>query len=207
MSVTDWFPTLLKAANINYEDRLDGIDLWEQIIGIKRINIKRRIVHVLDDIFGYTSIRDAMWKYVNGSRQNGVNDGWLGEIGNETDGVTDYTSVVKNSKVGIVLSKFFTLTREKLDNIRSKLKIQCPKRSAISCNPLVKPCLFNIETDPCERINLADNNPKMMAYFEGLVAYAQWKAIPSARVPFLDPSANPALHNNTWTSWRDNKFL
>lgn len=207
MSVTDWFPTLLKAANIDYNvQKLDGIDLWDQIVGGKRMNKRRRIVHVLDEVFGYTSIRDAMWKYVNGTRLNGTYDDWLGGIGNETDGITDYTTVVKNSKVGQVLSKFYTLTSVKLDKIRSRLSIKCPSRTVIACNPLEKPCLFNIETDPCERINLADNYPNIMAYFDGLVAFEKWKAVPSARVPFPDPLANPAFHNNTWTWWREDSL-
>lgn len=204
MSVTDWFPTLLRAANIDHNiKKIDGVDLWEQIIGKRRMKIRRRIVHVLDTIFGYTSIRDAMWKYVNGTRLNGQNDGWLGAIGNETDDSTDYITVVKNSKVAKVLSEYHQLTSVKLDEIRAKMKIRCPSRTVIACDPLQTPCLFDIETDPCERINVAANYPKIMSYFEGLVAFELWKSVPSARVPIPDPLANPAFHNNTWTWWRD----
>lgn len=203
MSVTDWFPTLLKAANINYTKQFDGMDLWSQILGGNRVNIKRRIVHVLDNIFGYSSIRNGVWKYVNGSRLSRLNDEWLGEIGNETDAVTDYTGIVNNSTVGQVLNKYSTLTSAKLDEIRSTLKINCSKESMKECNPLEKPCLFNIDFDPCERTNLADDNPKLMTFFESLVAFEQMKAVPAARVPFPDPLANPALHNNTWTWWKE----
>lgn len=206
MSVTDWFPTLLKAANINYNKQLDGIDLWDQIMGKRRINIRRRIVHVLDNIFGYTSIRDAKWKYVNGSRQSGQNDVWLGEIGNETNNVTDYAAVVMDSQVGHVLSEFFALTSERLNKIRSRLEIKCPSKTGSTCNPLNKPCLFNIDTDPCERNNLADSHPNLMTYFEELVALEQWKAAPTARVTFSDPLANPVLHNNTWSWWTEDSF-
>lgn len=206
MSVTDWFPTLLKAADINYNKQLDGVDLWDQIMGERRINIRRRIVHVLDKIFGYTSIRDAAWKYVNGSRQCGQYDGWLGEIGNETNKVSDYATVVQNSKVGQVLSEFFTLTIEKLNKIRSRLEIKCPSKTVIACNPLNKPCLFNIDSDPCERINLAESYPNLITYFEGVVDLEQWKAAPVVRVTFSDPLSNPALHNNTWSWWREDSL-
>lgn len=203
ISVTDWFPTLLKAANINHNvQKLDGIDLWDQIIGNNRRNFKRRIVHVLDEIFGYTSIRDDIWKYVNGSTHSNQYDEWLGAIGNETESFTDYTTVVRSSKVGLTLSRFNTLTNEKMDSIRSNMIIDCPNRNSVACKPLDKPCLFHIQADPCEKNNLAEVYPSIVTYFKKLVAYEQRRAVPSARIAFGDPASNPAFHNNTWTSWR-----
>lgn len=48
----------------------------------------------------------------------------------------------------------FKLSRE----LRKDATIDCPKSSDKTdepCNPLEAPCLFNVVTDPCERVNLA----------------------------------------------------
>lgn len=42
--------------------------------------------------------------------------------------------------------------------IRIDASIDCPKiqSNGTICRPLQKPCLFNIDLDPCEQNNLAD---------------------------------------------------
>ncbi|UYV75965.1 hypothetical protein LAZ67_13001950 [Cordylochernes scorpioides] len=86
-------------------------------------------------------------------------------------------------------------------NDTSRYDVQCgPKGS--TCNPVEAACLFNIEEDPCEMNNLADEKPQMVAEMLQRVAEYAKKAVPPLNKPF-DPQANPALHGYFWSPWRD----
>lgn len=62
------------------------------------------------------------------------------------------------------------------------------------------PCLFNIEKDPCEMVNLADRRPVILAILERILMKYRLTVIPPSNVDG-DPRADPSLWNNTWTSW------
>lgn len=62
------------------------------------------------------------------------------------------------------------------------------------------PCLFNIEKDPCEMVNLADKRPVILAILERTLMKYRVTVIPPSNLDG-DPRADPSLWNNTWTSW------
>lgn len=65
---------------------------------------------------------------------------------------------------------------------------------------MTAPCLFNIEQDPCEMVNLAERRPVIMAILERILMKYRITAIPASNLDG-DPRADPTLWNNTWTSW------
>lgn len=63
-------------------------------------------------------------------------------------------------------------------------------------------CLFNLEKDPCERINLAKLLPDVVEILEIRLKELKKTVAKPLNTPG-DPFANPYLYNNTWTNWRD----
>ena len=47
MHVTDWYPTLLHAAGLSPEEGLDGIDMWETVVG-GAPSPRKEILHNID---------------------------------------------------------------------------------------------------------------------------------------------------------------
>lgn len=94
------------------------------------------------------------------------------------------------------------LSVENISELRRKAQIKCnvQEKDRIPCEPMTAPCLFNIEKDPCEMVNLAERRPVIMAILERILMKYRITAIPASNLDG-DPRADPTLWNNTWTSW------
>ncbi|GAV06245.1 hypothetical protein RvY_16266 [Ramazzottius varieornatus] len=79
--------------------------------------------------------------------------------------------------------------------------IRC-ESSEIPCDPNLAPCLFDVVVDPCERNNIAADNPDVVELMmEKLLAYNS-TALPSMFLP-NDPRAHPGLHGGLMASWEE----
>jgi hypothetical protein len=79
----------------------------------------------------------------------------LGSNNNTDHEANTYYSRVINCKVAQSLKKFSPLLTEgDIQKLRDGAKTTCPDE-IVSCSILEESCLFNIKTDPCERVNLA----------------------------------------------------
>ncbi|XP_017798532.1 PREDICTED: arylsulfatase B-like [Habropoda laboriosa] len=96
------------------------------------------------------------------------------------------------------------LSTKKILELRKKAQIECNVRAEdrVPCDPMRAPCLFNIEKDPCEMVNLADRRPVIVAILERVLMKYRVTAIPPSNLDG-DPRADPSLWNNTWTSWNE----
>ena len=65
-----------------------------------------------------------------------------------------------------------------------------------------KPCLFNIEDDPCEYYNVAEKNPDVMKKLLSVLENYKKSMVPSRNKP-RDEAADPNAHGGVWTPWRD----
>uniref|UniRef100_A0A1A9ZDM9 Sulfatase N-terminal domain-containing protein n=1 Tax=Glossina pallidipes TaxID=7398 RepID=A0A1A9ZDM9_GLOPL len=120
----------------------------------------RRVLHVLDDIFGYTSYMRDNYKYISGTTVNGLYDTWLGELPSQEIHPLSkyYVEIVLNSTVNRLPANKILLGQHILE-LRSQATVHCPRnsedlnQSIYKCEPLRAPCLFDIIKDPCERYN------------------------------------------------------
>ncbi|KAH8379102.1 hypothetical protein KR009_003096 [Drosophila setifemur] len=210
----DWLPTLAGAAGVSLPQdlQLDGINLWPSLSGNAEPK-PRRFIHVLDEVFGYSSFMSDTLKYVNGSSFNGQYDHWLGELDtDENDPLSEnYGEQVLTSEVHSVLSSR-GLTEDRILQMRSQATQKCPPIEGedplephYRCEPLSAPCFFDLSKDPCERYNLAKLYPRQLEQLAQDVEEIRRSAIPSARVPVSDKRANPALHNGNWEWWNTTK--
>ncbi|XP_030569604.1 arylsulfatase J-like, partial [Drosophila novamexicana] len=207
----DWLPTLASAAGVALPDHLniDGVNMWPSLSE----NLEpqpRTLLHVLDDVFGYSSYMRDNLKYVNGSRFEGRFDSWLGELdAGEIDPLSAYyVQQVLSSEVQQVLGSK-SLTSERIKQLRAQATHHCSINGTIHlqplylCHPLQAPCYFNLTDDPCEHYNLANLYPLQLQQLEKEVNEFRLGAVESARVPIPDLRANPALHENFWEWWND----
>ncbi|ALC43486.1 CG7402, partial [Drosophila busckii] len=207
----DWLPTLSAAAGISLpaELQLDGVNVWDVLSG----NLEpqsRRLIHVLDDVFGYASYMRDNLKYVNGSRFEGRFDNWLGELPeHETDPQSEfYAQLVLASEVNQQLGSK-ALNEKHIQLLRAAATQRCPNnaenktQTAYQCNPLLAACYFNLAKDPCEHYNLAEVYPLQLQLLAQEVDEYRRGAKSSARVPRADDRANPALHGGHWEWWNE----
>ncbi|XP_055904623.1 arylsulfatase B-like [Eupeodes corollae] len=206
----DWLPTLASAAGIKLPSNLkiDGINLWPTLINNYRPK-PRNFIHVLDDIDGYVSYQRSNLKYINGTEFCPKYATWLGDLEDNPDPrLSQYSDLILESQV----SKAFrssNLSAIDIEELRIEATYECNTKNlttlelkAYKCEPAIAPCLFDIEKDPCEMYNIAAEHPHIIAELEADVEYYRQSAVEIAWLPG-DPLANPGLHNNTWTWWKD----
>lgn len=180
---------------------------------------RMEMVYNIDDIYNYAAVRKGDWKYITGTSTS--QNLWYGNSGKNTSYKYDILSILK-SETATTLAGLLTykqiaektsdsndtiqlLEAETILRLRRHAEIKCPPVNVTEsqkCKPLESPCVFNIKEDPCERINLAQDQPDVLTNLQRLVEKYRKTAVKPRNIP-RDPDADPALHNNTWTNWRD----
>ncbi|XP_036326647.1 arylsulfatase B-like [Rhagoletis pomonella] len=207
----DWLPTLTSAAGIELPSKmkLDGVNLW-RVLSENGAAQPRRLIHVLDDNVGYSAFTRGTLKYVNGTSFNGLYDGWLGDLPTAEQDPTAlyYVQQVLSSEVHHVLGNE-ELSVEQVERLRAQATHECPNneenytQAVYRCEPLLEPCFFDIEKDPCERYNLAKLYPLQVQLLAQEVEQFRESAVESARRDYSDPRCDPALHGGVWEWWAE----
>ncbi|XP_035226426.1 arylsulfatase B-like isoform X3 [Stegodyphus dumicola] len=187
MHITDWLPTLYHAAggNVSNLGKLDGYDLWDTL-SFNRPSPRSEVLLNIDPINKVSALRVGNFKVIQGTVYGGQWDGWYGPSGREN----------------------FTQTRNaksSSEKLYHKAEITCgpiPKNATSSCYPAKKPCLFDVQNDPCEYYNLAEDKPHMLDTLLKKLAEYSASAVPPGNKP-LDPQSNPKYHNYQWINWKD----
>ncbi|KAI8116554.1 Arylsulfatase B [Lucilia cuprina] len=213
--IADLLPTLAAAANIPLDLgklQLDGINLWSALkYGYE--SVEREILHNIDDIFQYEVYTKGKWKYINGTTQEGLYDNWLSQRPdpNDTSQIdprfTIYEELVKSTPVWQELQKLTSYTNHNITKLRDSAAIQCLYDHAtegIPCNPLQSPCLFDLDTDPCEQQNLYEKyeNSSILADMLERIEYFRENAHAINNKP-ADLRCDPAKFGGEWTWWED----
>ena len=75
------------------------------------------------------------------------------------------------------------------------------RRGPVATSP-PRRCLFDLENDPAERVDVKGRHPAVFDLLRAAILRAQAEAAPSrVRTTRGDPDANPSLHGGKWTSW------
>ncbi|XP_031340548.1 arylsulfatase B-like [Photinus pyralis] len=202
MHVTDWLPTLYSAAggDLNRIEGIDGYDLWDAL-STNGESPRNEILHNIDEDFGVSALTVGKWKILHGSTYNGTWDNWYGPSGR--NGFYNATKVL-TSPAGKAISKIKVSTNSAvIAHLRKVADVDCgAQKNSFPCKPLEAPCLFDLETDPCERTNLATDHPDTLRKLAARLQ--EWKetAIPPNNLP-LDQKANPKNWGHTWTNFGD----
>ena len=212
--ISDWLPTFAHVAGIKVHGKIDGHNVWEAL-SLDLKSPREDVLCNIDDSIAYSSYIRNEWKYVNGSTYSGKYDNWLSEENTAERHPTmdKYGETILQSEVGqalIVFSHNFDIKNNHfmnasdVENLRANFRITCEQsednKSEVGCEAFREPCLFNIIEDPCEKNNLAKQNPNVIKMMERHVAHFRRIALPARNKP-SDPLSNPKYYNNTWTWW------
>lgn len=71
---------------------------------------------------------------------------------------------------------------------------------AKACDPTSAPCLFNLETDPCEHVSVAGSQPAVLAELRAAIRDIQQSSSPDRSQGEQDPKCLPSTprHNGSW---------
>lgn len=199
--IADFLPTLLTLSNSNVQVKtpIDGMDLSKMLLN--EMPPFRNEVLTIDDIFGYSSYIQGDFKLVNGSSsENSVADRWLGSNNNTNVNAFCYMKNVLQSSAAKAL--YYPLRARKILGLRKRATVRCRNFRPNECDLLKGPCLFNIISDPCEKVNLAASESKLMSEMVESFNNHLKTVAPSLRMP-ADPNCNPKFFNYTWTHWAD----
>lgn len=177
MHVSDWVPTLygLAGGDTSKLSNLDGVDMWATISNGES-SPRQELLHNIHPSGGEAAMRYGQWKIVvNASK--GWN-GWYPPPGYEQSNIFNHT--LKNAVV----------------------KCDSPPSDPPTCTKSDGPCLFDIEKDPCEYVNLASqHNDIVQELLAKLEKYRKSSVTP--RNQPIDPKANPKYHGGAWIAWDD----
>ncbi|XP_041472301.1 arylsulfatase I-like isoform X1 [Lytechinus variegatus] len=182
MHVCDWVPTLygLAGGNTSTLEHLDGIDVWP-MLSRGEPSPRNEILHNIDPVRNVSAIRIGNYKLVQGQNYNGKWSDWYPPEGESTDNSSD-SNPVPNAFV-----------------------VSCPPKpdnASTNCDPFQQPCLYNINEDPCEFYNIADENQDIVDILMMRIEEYRETMVP-IRNKKPDPLSNPKYHDNCWVPWRN----
>lgn len=213
MHVSDWLPTLYRAAGGNVEDlgKIDGYDMWDVLMHNSN-SPRREIMLQIDPFYGMSALIRGKYKLINGTYPD-ENDLWYGPSGRED--VNPYSMDTWVWRNGSVVKSIFEKSGNWLlkipDTWRKNAIVNCGKRKNPphgngGCNPTRAPCLFNIENDPCEYHNIANHYPKIVNSMLNRIRHYNRTGYDSISKP-VDPHGDPRCHGFQFVPWQDEEYL
>lgn len=188
MHVSDWLPTLYRAAGGSPDiTGIDGYNMWEAL-NTNGPSTRDEILHNIDPIQNFSSIRHGDYKLVFGEiSAKGRDDQW-------------YTCTPPSGQVTARGRSIAPYNNEQ--GFPIVVECKTPSNGTVECHPVKSPCLFNVRTDPCEYDNIAEKNLEVVNMLMQKIEGYRQTAVPPRNEP-ADPQSDPALHGGFWLPWRD----
>ncbi|KAF4517306.1 hypothetical protein B566_EDAN008641 [Ephemera danica] len=169
-----------KGGNMGELTGIDGRDQSENLLQESTGDLdkdeyagREELLVNIEDKSGQRSVIYRNWKLVSGTIRHGAYDDWFGDYRNVN---YEYqTTRVSQSPVSIALSSlpFSRLLDENMLNIRSQVQVSCDYTTTeVTCNPVEAACLFDLSTDPCERVNLNASRPDIVMQLTANLQFA-----------------------------------
>lgn len=202
--VTDWMPTLYRAAGGDPKEMGDiyGLDLWNMISKNEK-SVRTGMLHNIDPKGPKGALRQGDYKILYGK----ISKAWGGwyppwQVNKDSD-IYHYENI--NSHNADKVHKYFSMSNKNIEEFSmfSPLKIECgpiPVNASTNCDPEKKPCLYHIPSDPCEFHNIADQNPDIVQELMALMSKYNATMVPPLNSS-QDPAGNPRNNNGAWQPW------
>ncbi|KAM7304208.1 arylsulfatase B [Ixodes scapularis] len=202
--ISDWLPTLYQLAGGDPSDLgdIDGISHLDSLSRRSETPRKELLINI-DPIENVSAIIEGHFKLVSGVVRGGVLDEWFQVPGNITWDYNRARQECETSLVARVLRNAGHDVACGSGDGSYPTPIKCGKRDPSKpCSPTVAPCLFDLSKDPCEYNNIAEQHNEVLQRLLGKLEGYRETSVPPGNLP-SDEQADPALHNNVWSSWGD----
>lgn len=203
MHLTDWFTTFYRLAggDVSSLENVDGLDMWDYLsngTGSARTELVYNINPLEPEGSSVAAIRDTQYKLVLDA--TGADTERYRTTGGRRP-FNDVDELMAQSTAAEALRKFYNTDR--LDfpsDWRHRARLTCGKDATEHFSPDDKVFLFDIEKDPCELNNIAEDHPEIVAALKKRLDYFRSVASPALNKP-VDPQSFPENHDGTWAPW------
>nr|XP_037273281.1 arylsulfatase B-like [Rhipicephalus microplus] len=205
MHITDWLPTLYAAAGGKVDDlgEIDGHNMWDTLIA-DNVSPRSEILINIDPVWNTSAFRYHGYKLVQGSLARGRYDGWYRptEPGGQPVNMNRirsqffHAATPFNAKCAAART-IRAMGRPMPTQRPDELFVVCGHNNGTSCYPMWQPCLFNIDSDPCERDNIAKEHPDIVDFLQLRMKQYRKKMVPPLNQP-ATRKADPRNFNYTW---------
>ncbi|XP_021920854.1 arylsulfatase J-like isoform X2 [Zootermopsis nevadensis] len=216
MHISDWYPTIYSMAGgeVDKLGEIDGVDQWPSLMGNNGDIPRNETLLNIGDLDDMEGIINGNFKLVRSTSSHGVYDGFYGEDGRGLPNPPYDSARVINSTVSKAIMALnintTTSTMEqligKIEEMRTVAMVSCEgsQRLYIGGPYCWNYCLFDLEKDPCETVNLASKHPGVVENLKNRLERFKAEMVPELTTS-VDRASNPALFNNTWVCWLDDE--
>ncbi|XP_022191942.2 arylsulfatase B [Nilaparvata lugens] len=215
MHLTDWLPTLYSAAGGDVEDlpkELDGYDMWTSL-SQDLVSERDELIVNIDEIKRYGSIifaenstseSQTLYKLIVGKAHS---NNYFTLLDLQQSPKYDPDSLLNSQTYKAIkkLGKTSNNSQEEINaatilKLRREATVTCPSMEEVAnCSGI---CVYDLTNDPCEQNNLSERSElqSLIATFKNRYE-SLFKSVTPQLPIVMDPRANPALHNYTWSIW------
>ncbi|CAL1674865.1 unnamed protein product [Lasius platythorax] len=212
MHVTDWLPTLYSIAGGDVRDlgEIDGVDQWCMLNG-SLPSARDRLLLNIDEISKTEGAIYKQFKLLRGSIEGGYYDGYYRDIErlmphdhkkSIQEDMPLYTDTVLKSAVSQSITRHLgdpVTQPSTMIQLRREATVNCrPRDNFITCN--VTECLFDINNDPCETKNIAEQYSRISRELDKFLEHYGRNVKRQIKIS-VDWLADPRRTNNTWEPW------
>lgn len=213
MHITDWLPTLYSIAGGDVRDlgQIDGFDQWCMLNG-SLPSARDRLLLNIDEVSKTEGAIYKQFKLLRGSIEGGYYDGYYRDIErimpmndpkkSMQEDMPPYTDTILKSAVSESITRHLgdpVTQPSTIVQLRREATVNCrPRNSFITCN--VTECLFDINNDPCETKNIAEQYARISRELDKFLEQYGHIVKRQMKIP-VDWLADPRRTNNTWEPW------
>ncbi|XP_046733770.1 arylsulfatase B-like [Diprion similis] len=199
MHITDWMPTLYSAAggDVKVLGEIDGVDQWPTLkYGLK--SPRTSLVLNVDEKLEIAGAVMGKFKFLKGNQT--MYPEFYGDSGDGDDYPPYCAASVISSAAGQAISQISesVATPQQIISLRSQAKISCPPfQRYVNCT---NRCLFDLSVDPCETVDLSEQNPTKVEIMEKYMEKYEKLVVPQSTALY-DRTSTPAKFGGVWMPW------
>ncbi|KAL3240851.1 hypothetical protein MRX96_021651, partial [Rhipicephalus microplus] len=165
---------------------IDGHNMWDTLIA-DNVSPRSEILLNIDPVWNTSAFRYHGYKLVQGSLARGRYDG----CSQFFHAATPFNAKCAAARTIRAMGRPMPTQRP------DELFVVCGHNNGTSCYPMWQPCLFNIDSDPCERDNIAKEHPDIVDFLQLRMKQYRKKMVPPLNQP-ATRKADPRNFNYTW---------
>ncbi|XP_075535035.1 arylsulfatase B-like [Dermacentor variabilis] len=205
---TDWLPTLYEMAggDVSNLAGIDGVSHMRSLREPFADKPRREILLNIDPKEGNEAIIQDSYKLVHGAFPDGTSQ-WL-EIPGKRLPAAEEAELARQSCISCTTYRLLDIrgmspSCGEAGSVYST-PVKCGKRNSSKavCDSTLAPCLYDINADPCEYNDIANENPKIVRQMQTRISAYKKSALNPTNLD-QDASSFPHNHGGAWVSWKD----